>query len=131
LHQQIDDLVTRFTFEHNNDRPDPDFLNIFHSWGSSAKSGVYSMIAEEIGDTPRNWGYASGTYGWENAFQGICQELLSVVNGQEGQPIFDAVLIDEAQDLPPEFFQLVYKFTKDPKRCQRLARTDPWSAWES
>ena len=31
-------------------------------------------------------------------------------------PIFNAVLIDEAQDLPPEFFQLVYLFTKDPKR---------------
>lgn len=31
-------------------------------------------------------------------------------------PIFDAVLIDEAQDLPPEFFQLVYLFTREPKR---------------
>lgn len=25
-------------------------------------------------------------------------------------------LIDEAQDLPPTFFQLLYKFTSEPKR---------------
>ncbi|MBA3964581.1 MAG: hypothetical protein H0X47_02190 [Nitrospirales bacterium] len=30
--------------------------------------------------------------------------------------LFDAVLIDEAQDLPQPFFELVYSATKDPKR---------------
>jgi len=45
LYQQIDDLVTRFTFEHGNDRPDPNRLRIVHSWGSRGRPGVYSMIA--------------------------------------------------------------------------------------
>jgi superfamily I DNA and RNA helicase len=44
------------------------------------------------------------------------EQLLATAQRQDPQPIFDAVLIDEAQDLPPEFFQLVYLFTKEPKR---------------
>jgi superfamily I DNA and RNA helicase len=31
-------------------------------------------------------------------------------------PEFDYVLIDESQDLPPSFFQLIYAATQDPKR---------------
>jgi superfamily I DNA and RNA helicase len=116
LYQQIEDLVTRFTFEHSNDRPDYSRLHIVHSWGSSARPGVYSMIAQALGETPRDWAYASGKYGRDDAFRAICQELLSAARERRVEPLFDAVLIDEAQDLPPEFFQLVYEFTKSPKR---------------
>lgn len=116
LYQQIDDLVTRFTFEHKNDRPDRDYLKIVHSWGSRGRPGIYSMIAAALGETPRDWSYARGKYGMDDAFQGVCQELLSVALERKFDPIFDAVLVDEAQDLPPEFFRLVYMFTKDPKR---------------
>jgi len=116
LYQQIDDLVTRFTFEHINDRPDPEMMQIVHSWGSRSRAGVYSLIARALGETPRDWSYASGKYGMDDAFRGICGELLTIAKNTTVEPIFDAVLIDEAQDLPPEFFQLVYLFTRDPKR---------------
>lgn len=116
LYQQIDDLVTRFTFAHSNDRPDPERLKIVHSWGSRTRQGVYSLIAEALGEVPRDWAYARGKYGMDEGFQGICRELLSVANTQAVPEMFDAVLIDEAQDLPPEFFQLVYAVTKEPKR---------------
>ncbi len=116
LYQQIDDLTTRFTFEHSNDKPDREHLMIVHSWGSRSRAGVYSMIAVALGETPRDWVYARGTYGMADAFQGVCRELLAVAATHEVVPLFDAVLIDEAQDLPPEFFRLVYLFTKEPKR---------------
>lgn len=116
LYQQIDDLVTRFTFEHTNDRPDETQLKIMHSWGSRSRAGVYSMMAAALNVTPRDWSYARGTYGSDEAFRGICRELLTIAEKERFEPIFDAVLIDEAQDLPPEFFQLVYLFTRDPKR---------------
>ncbi len=116
LYQQIDDLVTRFTFEHTNDTPDHNQLRIIHSWGSRGRPGVYSMIANALGETPRDWSYARGKYGMDDAFGGACRELLAMAQRQDVTPIFDGVLIDEAQDLPPEFFQLVYMFTKPPKR---------------
>lgn len=116
LYQQISDLVTRFTFEHMNDTPDESRLRIVHSWGSSAQAGLYSLIASELDEPARDWSYASGKYGMDGAFAGACRELLDAARSYDVRPIFDAVLIDEAQDLPPEFFQLVYLFTKSPKR---------------
>ena len=35
LYQQISDLVTRFTFEQSNDKPDLEYLRIIHSVGIS------------------------------------------------------------------------------------------------
>ncbi|WP_316575664.1 DEAD/DEAH box helicase [Nocardia canadensis] len=117
LYQQIDDLVTRFTFEHSNDQPDHAKLQILHSWGSRSRLGMYALMAASLGQPVRDYGYARGKYGMEDAFKGACQELLNYAEAQqEIAPIFDAVLIDEAQDLPAEFFQLVYLFTSDPKR---------------
>jgi superfamily I DNA and RNA helicase len=73
-------------------------------------------MAAALGETPRDYSYARGKYGIDGAFQGICQELLEIARASRPEPVFDAVLIDEAQDLPPEFFQLVYMFTREPKR---------------
>ncbi|MGY4895050.1 DEAD/DEAH box helicase [Micromonospora aurantiaca (nom. illeg.)] len=116
LYQQFQDLVTRFTFEYNNDQPDEDRLQILHSWGSRSRPGIYSEIAAALNTTPRDWNYARNVYGMDSAFRGVCKELLAVARESDPEPIFDAVLIDEAQDLPPEFFQLVYILTKEPKR---------------
>jgi len=116
LYQHIDDLVDRFTFEHSRDRPDPERMQIVHSWGSQDREGMYMLMAEAVGVVPRDFNYAQATYGRDGAFAGICRELLEVVKGNNVQQLFDAVLIDEAQDLPPEFFQLVYAFCAEPKR---------------
>ncbi|MEU8854197.1 ATP-binding domain-containing protein [Streptomyces sp. NPDC048556] len=116
LYQQIEDLIARFTFEYRNDRPDENYLQILHSWGSASRAGMYSEMARAAGTTPRDFSYARATYGMDNAFQGVCRELLTIVKASNPEPIFDVVLIDEAQDLPPEFFQLIYHFTRSPKR---------------
>jgi len=34
---------------------------------------------------------------------------------REIEPSYDYILVDEAQDLPPEFFQILYKLCNDPK----------------
>lgn len=112
LYQQIDDLTTRFSFEYSNDKPDPEHLQILHTWGSYSKPGVYSAIAASMGVTPRDFNYAQAIHGRDDAFKGVCRELLDIAERGEFKPIFDVLLIDEAQDLPPEFFQLVYRFTK-------------------
>ncbi|MCG3138944.1 MAG: hypothetical protein HJJLKODD_02816 [Phycisphaerae bacterium] len=116
LYQQLTDLVRRFSFEHSNDEPNWDRLKIIHAWGSAAKPGVYALMAESVGMPPRNYLYAKTTYGMNEAFHGICRELLSATKGRRVEPIYDAVLIDEAQDLPWSFFHLVYDFTSDAKR---------------
>lgn len=116
LKQQLKDLIRRFCFEHLGDEPDWDRLQVLHSWGSSGEPGVYSQIADALEVLPRDFGYAKVRYGMDGGFEGICRELISIASNSQAEPIYDAVLIDEAQDLPPVFFQLVHRFTRDPKR---------------
>jgi superfamily I DNA and RNA helicase len=117
LYQQFEALTLRFSLDQLSESPDYSRLKIMHSWGASNRDGVYKTIAANMGVAPKDFGYASSKYGRDDAFAGVCRELLDLVEaGNYDTPIFDVVLIDEAQDLPPEFFRLVYHFTKDPKR---------------
>jgi superfamily I DNA and RNA helicase len=116
LYQQFIDLIRRFTFEHMNDEPNWEKLHILHAWGSSNKEGAYSEMARSCETIPRDFMYAKSKYGMERAFHGICQELYNIIKDTSVNPIYDAVLIDEAQDLPASFLKLIYRFTKEPKR---------------
>ncbi len=116
LYQQFEDLVTRFSFEHSYDAPDFERLQILHAWGSRNRDGIYAAVARSLGHPVRDWNYARSAYGSDEAFEGVCSELLAATNDDVTEPLWDAVLIDEAQDLPPAFFQLVHRFARDPKR---------------
>ena len=116
LYQQFEDLIRRFSFEHSNNEPNWEKLRILHSWGGRGRAGLYQQIAISCGLVPRNFLYGRSTYGRDRAFEGICSELLAATTTFSPEPIFDAILIDEAQDLPASFFQMVYKMTRDPKR---------------
>jgi len=47
-------------------------------------------------------------------FQGACAEALNAV--PVSKRIYDAILVDEAQDFPPEFLKLCYELLNEPKR---------------
>lgn len=116
LYQQLRDLVLRFSFEQMSDEPNWDKLRILHAWGSSRYPGVYSTIASAAGQHIRDFDYGKRTYGYNEAFEGVSAELLEGLRDDDVPQIFDAVLIDEAQDLPRQFFELAYLASKPPHR---------------
>jgi superfamily I DNA and RNA helicase len=116
LYQQFEDLVRRFTFDQTNDEPNWENLRIIHAWGGSNQPGFYSEVALAQGVSPKDFNYAKSSYGAPTAFDGICLELLKEIGEGKFKPIFDVVLIDEAQDFPPSFFELAYLATMEPKR---------------
>jgi superfamily I DNA and RNA helicase len=120
LYQQFRNLIRRSAFEFMKDEPDWQKLRVLHSWGGTGSPGVYSEIARLIGQPSRDFSYAKSTYGSAHAFEGICAELLNYANScgfaEQLPPLFDVVLIDEAQDLPQPFFELVYHAVSHPKR---------------
>ena len=116
LSQQFKDLIERFTLEHSGDKPNWDRLRILHAWGSSGEPGVYSDIADSLNVVPVNYASAKSKYGSSGTFEGICSEITSYISQATFEPIYDAILIDEAQDLPIPFFRMVYAATKQPKR---------------
>ena len=115
LWQQYRDLITKFVFEFSRDEPNWDKLHLFHAWGSQSEQGLYSEIARSIGQVPINFANAKLKFGRDGAFSGICNELDQVVP-KDYEPLYDLLLIDEAQDMPASFFKLAYKCAKNPKR---------------
>lgn len=117
LYQQFRRLVRQFCFEFSKEEPDWDKLTILHAWGSNSTKGIYSEISNSLGRNAVDFTTAKNKYGAGSSFNGICSELLVHANSLSSiTPIYDAILIDEAQDLPQPFFELVFLMTKAPKR---------------
>lgn len=116
LQQQFKDLVRRFMYETRKDEPDWSKINVFHCWGSRGEPGFYSVAAKAYNVEPMTWATADRKYGRES-FNGACTELLEIINKSPvTHELYDAILIDEAQDLPTSFFHIAYRTCKDPKR---------------
>ncbi|MEK4649472.1 AAA family ATPase [Exiguobacterium sp. FSL W8-0210] len=84
-------------------------LWVFHGWGSLNNKnnlGLYGLICNIYGLPFFNVKDVR-----EGKFQRACQQSLSflkemIENGEEINPYFDYILIDEAQDFPDEFIEL-------------------------
>ena len=53
-------------------------------------------------------------YASNEEFAGVCEKAMS--EAQTHQTLYDAILVDEAQDFPPAFLRLCYELLKSPKR---------------
>lgn len=115
LIQQFRDLIRRFTYDQIEDDPNWDRLVILHAWGSSREPGVYSTVCAHYGMPPVDWQSAARRYG-SRSFEGVCEELNKVIAAQGPKPIFDAVLVDEAQDQPTSFYRMLYQVVPPPHR---------------
>jgi superfamily I DNA and RNA helicase len=118
LYQQLTRLVRRFSFEFVKDEPNWDRLTILHGWGSSYSLGMYAEMARSIGAPIYDFRNASQRFSRGNEFAGLTDELLKFIKdgNLKVRPIYDVVLVDEAQDFPQSFFELLYLFTKPPHR---------------
>lgn len=116
LCQQIKELVRRFYYDQCEDEPNWEKIKIIPAWGGRSE-GVYSQVANYYNIQPGTFLEAKSLYGQASALKGICDELLSkIVSIGKKEPIYDVLLIDEAQDLPVSFFKIVYEIVNDPKR---------------
>lgn len=108
LYNQARSLITRFYRANNEEDPNWDMLHIRHAWGAKDKPGVYSELCYRHGLTPYTLDSARNTR-HKDPFDACCEHALSV----NIQPYYDFVLVDEAQDFPKEFFQVLYKLASE------------------
>lgn len=112
MYNQIRSLISDYYTYETRKEPNWAKLKIYHAWGGSAQEGFYSNTCKRIGVSPFSYSQVKEVrdpYGY------IFSDLLQKVKGNLA-PIYDMVLIDEAQDFPQSFFELVYYLTKPPKR---------------
>ncbi len=105
LYNQANNLIRKYYYQIADDEPNWDNLKVLHSWGGATTGeGFYSYICKENGIVPKTFGQGS--------FGCLCSELMSI----DLRESFDFILVDEAQDFPLEFFNLVYKVLRAPKK---------------
>lgn len=120
LYDQIINYITRFVQELSQgelEKPDWNQVRVLHAWGSAEQSGFYREIAEIMDEPFRNFQAAKSYFGTSSgqvAFDSCCGELLGSFS--EIPELFDAILIDEAQDFGENYFRLCYSTLKQPKR---------------
>lgn len=107
LYNQAISLIRKYYNLIAESEPNWENLKVLHSWGgSSTGEGFYSYICKEIGVIPLR-------YSQVNSYSDVCKDL---IENQTLRELFDYILVDEAQDFPLDFFILVEKVLKAPKK---------------
>ena len=112
LYDYIETMIIRFyRFFGDGNLPDFDKIQIKHSWGGINISGVYYSTCRNNNVLPLTFDQAKHlTY--SDPFDAVCKDLLQKTNGKMDKE-YDYVLIDEAQDFRPSFYQLCRAIVKD------------------
>jgi superfamily I DNA and RNA helicase len=134
LYEPLQAMVRRFFRDHTGHDPNWDHLRLLHAWGARSRPGFYSQAAGYVGDSALGIDEAKRKHGSRRVFESLCQGVISKMGPIDPAPLYDVVLIDEAQDLPPAFLEMVYRLTAPPKRIvwayddlQNLGEYEPTS----
>ncbi|HAT80511.1 MAG TPA: hypothetical protein DCS17_03655 [Flavobacterium sp.] len=120
LYEQVINYIIRFVQEFSRgelEHPNWNKISILHAWGGSDQDGLYRQVTARMNTAFRNFNIAKSYFGTSSgrvAFNGCCGELLE--NKDVIPELFDAILIDEAQDFGENYFRLCYELLKQPKR---------------
>ncbi|MEO8492068.1 ATP-binding domain-containing protein [Pseudomonas sp.] len=117
LKGQFKRLINTFVIEHTNEEPDWDNLQIINAWGGpggAQRNGMYYSFCQSHGIEFLDYQTAKNKYGRNKEFEGACEKALKDVT--TFKPLYDVVLIDEAQDFSPAFLRLCYEYLTNDKR---------------
>lgn len=118
LKGQFKRLINNFCIEQSGEEPDWTKLRVVNAWGAPGgdeRDGIYYEFCRVTGREFHDFRTASARFGGDaKAFEGACREALSAMTSAPG--LYDAVLVDEAQDFAPSFLRLCYSMLKPPKR---------------
>ena len=121
LKEQFRRLINGFCIEMTRAEPDWTRIRVANAWGSPRggdSDGIYLEFCRIHGIDYLDFGSAKRRFGGaQRAFRRACQQALDQFRqSSERPPVYDAILIDEAQDLPEAFLQICYELLREPRR---------------
>ena len=123
LYDQILELIACYHREMHPENQEPDWtkIKVLHAWGGRSQAGFYYNLALKCGVRPKIVNDVKDEVGFGSpgdSFEYICKCLKRDVekDNKEIPVIYDALLVDEGQDLPPIFYQLACQTLSDPHR---------------
>lgn len=117
LKGQFRRLIHNFSLQQTGQEPDWDTLRILSAWGapgSTERDGLYYEFCRVNGLQRMDLRSARALPNIGTPFQKACEQALQ--EAPTAAPVYDAILVDEAQDLAPAFLQLCFAMLRDPKR---------------
>lgn len=117
LKGQFERLINTFVTEQTNEDADWDQIEIVNAWGAPGdkqRDGIYHKFCVENGLEYLDFRAAETEFGPKRSFEGACDRALN--EAKQPKEMFDAILVDEAQDFSTSFLRLCYAFLKQPKR---------------
>ena len=125
LKEQFRYLINTFSLRQTGEEPDWNNLRILNAWGAPGhgdRDGIYYEFCRTHDVEYFDFGAARRAFRHGREFYGVCSRALAQAGASKA--IYDAILVDEAQDFPPEFLRLCYQLLGDPKRPDQL-QDDP------
>ena len=117
LKGQLRQLINTFYIEQTSDEPDWENISIIHAWGAPGggeRKGIYYTFCETNNVEYCDFMTARDKYGRIDPFGEACEKALHEAKSIE--PLYDVILVDEAQDFSPAFLRLCYEMLNKPKR---------------
>ncbi len=117
LKGQFRNLINNFSLQQTGEEPDWNNLRILNAWGASGRdgrNGIYYEFCRSHDIEYYDFRSARKLFGRDREFYGACKHALS--QASQSKAMYDVILVDEAQDFPPEFLRLCYQSLDDSKR---------------
>lgn len=110
-------LINNFSIEQTGEEPDWGVLRIVNAWGAPGgveRDGIYHEFCRASEVEYLDFRAAQNMFGRGREFSGACEQALGQT--RDRKPLYNAMLVDEAQDFPPAFLRLCYEMLDDHKR---------------
>lgn len=117
LKGQFERLINTFVIEQTNEEPDWSQIDIINAWGApggATRDGIYYKFCGLTGVDYLDFRSADSMFGSSKSFTGVCEKALSEYKSIT--PVYDVILVDEAQDFSAAFLKLCYLMLREPKR---------------
>ncbi len=116
LKGQFKRLINTFTIEQTGEEPNWENLKIIHAWGSGSgdREGIYYNFCKQNAVDYFDYDNAKRKFGKGGEFDGACSNALD--SAKKTSALYDAILVDEAQDFPPSFLRLCFNILGREKR---------------
>jgi len=104
LYVLIKELIARFYRHFAGDEPNWEYIDILHAWGGNKIDGVYFNACVENSHATIPFASAKA-HNPNDPFRYVCEDVAPKTIDHK----YHHILIDEAQDLPNDFFKICYK----------------------